>query len=77
MSTESLQTVEKRSTDLALGEVTHLEGLSASVLETEKLVMEPSEGSAMDNIFTEIQKLAGMGAISQLIEVLYHGYCLP
>ncbi|XP_075304834.1 nesprin-2-like isoform X3 [Odontesthes bonariensis] len=68
MSTESLQTVEKLSTDIVLGDVIHLEGLSASVLKTEKLVMEPTEVSAMDKIFTEIQELAGTGAISQLIE---------
>ncbi|CAG5866901.1 unnamed protein product [Menidia menidia] len=75
ISTESLQTIEKLSTDTVLVEETQLERPSsteskatASVLMMENVVVEPLQKSAMNNIFSEIQKLARTGTISQLIE---------
>ncbi|KAM4723418.1 nesprin-2 [Anableps anableps] len=71
MQTESLQMVEKSSSDVAPGEVTHWQELSAQehgTLHTQKPDLKQSERSAIDNVFTEIQQLSGTGIISQLIE---------
>lgn len=78
ISPASLQAVQKSSTDVIWGDITLVEGLpsreskaqaEARVVKTEKLVQEVPEGSAMRNIFSEIQLLAGTGPNSQLIEV--------
>ncbi|MEQ2292394.1 hypothetical protein AMECASPLE_022720, partial [Ameca splendens] len=70
MLTESLEMVEKSSSDVAPGAVTHLQELSAQEHETqhtEKLDQKKSERTTIDNIFTEM--LSGSRIISQLIEV--------
>lgn len=73
MSPESLQMVQKSTTDVTLGEVTQEEGLpthetkaEVDVVITEELLLEAGKGST---IFTEIQELAGTGPSTQLIEV--------
>ncbi|KAM6917369.1 nesprin-2-like [Lycodopsis pacificus] len=80
ISPASLQAVVKSSTDIVCGEVTLVEGLpswdnkaqaEADVVKTEELLLEEPkapEGSAMRNIFTQIQLLSGKGPSSQLIE---------
>lgn len=71
--TESLQIVEKSSSDDAPGEVTRWQERSAQEDGTfyrEKPDLKESERTVIDNIFTEIQQLSGRGIISQLIEVL-------
>lgn len=78
VSPTSTQTVQKSSTDIVWGELTMAEGVpsqenktkaEASVMTTEKLVLEVPEESAMGTLFTEVQLLAGTGPNIKLIEV--------
>lgn len=78
ISPASLQAVQKSSTDIIWGKVTLMKGLpsqenealaKASIVKTEKRVLEIPEGCATRNIFTEMQLLSGTGSNSQLTEV--------
>ncbi|XP_041668040.1 microtubule-associated protein futsch-like isoform X3 [Cheilinus undulatus] len=73
----SLQAVQKSTAAISWGETTLLEGLppqekkiqaEASAVKTEKPVLEEPEGSAMRNIFKEIQLRTGSGPSSPLTE---------
>ncbi|XP_035850399.1 nesprin-2-like isoform X2 [Sander lucioperca] len=77
ISPASLQAVQKSSTDIIWGKVTLMKGLpsqenealaKASIVKTEKRVLEIPEGCATRNIFTEMQLLSGTGSNSQLTE---------
>lgn len=75
VSLTPLQTAQKSSTRIIWGEVTLMEGLPSQENKAEadksvvKKLVEVPEESAMGNIFTEVQVLAGTGPNSQLIQV--------